>query len=701
MLKNLKFKYKIMLLPFLATAGFLTILLVNHFLGTKSEMLLTRIQTGYAPALELSRDLEETLQGIQRGLQDAVAADDIDTLTETDTLRDQFLRKVAGTKGDAFEAGESERLKMAFQEYYALARETTGRMIGGNTGERLIAVLEKMTTKYNGIRKTLESNTARDKAGMAAAFASARMHQRTSMTVSSIITISGIFLLGGLSAWVLRGVVKPLGEVSVGFSRMASGDLTNRIEITSRDEMGVLGNAFNETTQKLSDLISHVRETTSAITDVTQRVHQTSSDISKGIEKQRGAEKETSSSILEMSSSIKEVSSNVEILSVSTTQTSSSILEMDATIGEIATHMDSLSKGIDITSSSITEMATNSKEIAVSVETLQGITENTGSSLHELNASVRQIEENAQKNYALSEKTTQNAQKGRQSVHETITGMQEIKANFMELQEIISRLAAKSDSIGQIVQVIVEVAEQTDLLSLNAAIISAQAGVHGKGFAIVADEVKSLSERTAKSTHEIANLIKAVQNETSNAVKAMSNGSGLVQKGVALSNEAGKLLEVIMESSHLSAGMVTQIVKATKEQGKGVQEVDQAMVQIMDRVQQINRASHEQEKAGAEIMKAVENMRVLGQGVKRSTQEQSKGSKLITTAVERVMLMIRHILQATQEQKKGSEQITHALQIFTQGIEESALQAREMDNIVTTLSSHSKQLEQKIGRFKI
>ena len=129
--------------------------------------------------------------------------------------------------------------------------------------------------------------------------------------------------------------------------------------------------------------------------------------------------------------------------------------------------------------------------------------------------------------------------------------------------------------------------------------------------------------------------------------------------------------------------------------------MDQAMVKIMDMVQQINRASHEQEKAGVEIMKAVESMRVLGQGVKRSTQEQSKGSKLITTAVERVMLMIRHILQATQEQKKGSEQITHALQIFTQGIEESALQAREMDNIVTTLSSHSKQLEQKIGRFKI
>jgi methyl-accepting chemotaxis protein len=702
MLKDLKFKHKIILLPSLATASFLLILAVSQFLGAKNETLLTRIESGYAPALEMSRNLEETLGRIQRGMQDAAGASEAEMLTETDLLRDLFLKQLEeGRSNPTIRVQELNDLKSEFQTYYAATREITQKLIRGKVGEETVAALNAMKTKYNAIRETLAANTDRDKKEISAAFASARTLQKTSMMANTTVTLISVLLLGGLSVSVVRGIMRPLSEVSVNFTRMAAGDFMNEIEITSRDEMGALANAFNEMSRKLRGLILQVREATLAVTEATEKLQQTGDDISKGVRQQKSAVEETSSSVLEMGASINEVNNNVELLSASANETSSSILQMDATLHEIARNMDQLSSGIEITSSSISEMTRSMKETAGNVENLQSITEKTAASLHALNSSVRIVEENAQKSHALSEKSSQDAQKGMESVRETTTGMQEIKVGFMELKEIISRLSEKSDSIGNVVKVIEEVTEQTTLLSLNAAIIAAQSGEHGKGFAVVADEIKSLAERTATSTREIAILIKAVQDETSNAVAAMLNGSERVEKGVVLSDEAVGALKMIIDSSSLSTGMVNDIVKATQGQATEIQGVDHSMVQMTKMVQQINRATHDQEKSSLEIIKAVDEMRTLGQQVKRSTQEQGKGSKLITTAVEKVMLMIRHILGATQEQTGGSERINRALLIFKDGTGESARRAEEMTQVVATLSSRSKQLEQEIGRFKV
>lgn len=702
MLKDLKFKHKIILLPSLAAAAFLLILAVSQFLGAKNEALLTRIESGYAPALEMSRNLEETLGKIQRGMQDAVGAADAEMLTETDALRDQFLKQIEeGRRNPTIRTKELDDLKSRFQDYYTFARETAQKLMRGKVGEETVTALNSMKTKYNAIKEALAANTDRDKQEMSAAFTSARALQKTSMMTNATVTLISVFLLGGISISVVRGIMKPLGEVSVSFTRMAAGDFMNKIEIASRDEMGAMANAFNEMSQKLRGLILQVREATLAVTDATERLQQTGDNISKEVHQQKSAVEETASSILEMSASINEVNNNVELLSVSANETSSSILQMDATLHEIARNMDQLSSGIEITSSSVAEMMRSMKETAANVESLQNITEKTAASLHALSSSVKIVEENAQKSHALSEKSSQDAQKGMKSVHETTTGMQEIKVGFLELKEIISRLSEKSDSIGKVVKVIEEVTEQTTLLSLNAAIIAAQSGEHGKGFAVVADEIKSLAERTATSTREIAILIKAVQDETSNAVAAMLNGSERVEKGVLLSNEAVGVLKMIIDSASLSTGMVNDIVKATRGQATEIQEVDRSMLQMTKMVQQINRATHDQEKSSSDIIKAVEEMRTLGQQVKRSTQEQGKGSKLITAAVEKVMVMIRHILGATQEQTGGSERINRALLVFKEGTGESARRAEEMNQVVSTLSSRSKQLGQEIGRFKI
>src|SRR5207237_6093704 len=138
-------------------------------------------------------------------------------------------------------------------------------------------------------------------------------------------------------------------------------------------------------------------------------------------------------------------------------------------------------------------------------------------------------------------------------------GMEQIRQSVAESNVVVTRLGDRSTAIRKILNVIEDVAEQTNLLALNAAILAAQAGEYGKGFSVVAAEIRELSERTASSAREIATLIRAVQEEVANALRTMSSGSRLVEDGVSLSHEAGKALNKILDSATKASGMGKEI----------------------------------------------------------------------------------------------------------------------------------------------
>lgn len=515
----------------------------------------------------------------------------------------------------------------------------------------------------------------------------------------------GTALVAALVALLLgsrlqRAISGPLTELAQSAEAVAGGDLRIHVEVDSCDEIGVLARAFNEMAQGLRKVIGEVHENTSAVRLVTDGL-ETASDamIHEGL-RQEQAVLDASESIEGFTASITEVNKNTERLADSANETSSSIMQMDIAVNEIAGNMDRLSESIERSSSSVVEMTQSIKEVAGSVDVLNEATESTTASVHELNTSVQQVESNASHSQELSDKTASEAEEGMKAVGETITGMREIRNRFGAIEKVVGSLAGRSESIGAIVKVIDGIAEQTNLLSLNAAIIASQAGEHGKAFAVVAEQVKSLADKTALSTREIGALIESVQDETQAAVAAMAEGSETVEHGVALSEKAGQLLGEIIESSRLSTRMVSEIVMANKQQAKDIQQVDDAMEQVKEIVQHINTSMHEQDRASSEITRAVESMRQLGQEVKRSTSEQSRESKLITNAVENVTAMVNQIASAVQAQTRGAEKIDEALTVFNEVKVESGRKAQEMKGMVESLSSRSRKLEQEVGRFQ-
>ena len=530
--------------------------------------------------------------------------------------------------------------------------------------------------------------------------------QVTEFLFTSIVIVAGVLLISFVLCWVgaarlRRSIADPLELLVQGAASMAEGDLSTQVGVQSDDEIGVLSLAFNAMVDSLRGLVSQVGDNTRYVAQAMNQLSAASKAMRDEAIRQEDAVESTAESIGGIISSMHTVNTNVEALSETATETSSAAIEMDSSIAETASHIDELSEIIETTASSVVEMTSAIREIARSADTLNQSTDSTARALELLSGSVRTVEKNASGSHALSDETARKAEQGMAAVHQTVGGMAEIQKSFAGIDAIISSLSQKSESIGAVVKVIESVVEQTNLLALNAAIISSQAGEHGRAFSVVADEVRSLAERTASSTREIAALIESVQGGVHSAVAAMGEGSTRVERGVELSNEAGRILREIGESTQQSTRWAKEIVEATRGQAADIDQVGIAMSQVKETATQLNRGTHEQDGASSEITRGVEQMRHLGLEVKNAAQEQRRESSLITRSVEIVAAKITEISVETKEQSKRADQIREALQVFREVTIQSTRRAKETSETVNDLTSHAAGLEEEIGRFRV
>ena len=249
------------------------------------------------------------------------------------------------------------------------------------------------------------------------------------------------------------------------------------------------------------------------------------------------------------------------------------------------------------------------------------------------------------------------------AVRETIDGMEQIRQSVVESNAVVSRLGERSVAIGKILNVIEDVAEQTNLLALNAAILAAQAGEYGKGFSVVAAEIRDLSERTASSTRDIANLIRSVQEEVDNALKAMSRRLEARRgRRVALARGGqGAEQHPRVGDEVLGHGQGDRRRHARAGQGQRDRHARRSTGCRRWSARSTPRR-RSRRRARITSCKAVESMREVTKYVRQAMVEQKSGSAMISAAAERMIEMIHEIFQVAANQASESEKIVATMQ---------------------------------------
>ncbi len=229
-----------------------------------------------------------------------------------------------------------------------------------------------------------------------------------------------------------------------------------------------------------------------------------------------------------------------------------------------------------------TQLRSSTRQMAEDASTQSQQTEIMATAVEEVGQTSHDMARNTSEASGAADMATEMALKGGEVVRQTVAGMGRISEAVQSSAQTVESLAKSSEKIGAIVAVIDDIANQTNLLALNAAIEAARAGEQGRGFAVVADEVRALANRTTGATREISEMIKSIQDGTQAAVASMGTGKKEVEQGGVLAQQAGDALEQIVQVVEGLSGQITQIATATEEQSSVVQEITRNVVEVSD-----------------------------------------------------------------------------------------------------------------------
>ncbi len=349
------------------------------------------------------------------------------------------------------------------------------------------------------------------------------------------VTLLALVLMGFFS----RSLIKPLRKAADFAGHVAQGDFSRTLEVRQNDEIGELATALRTMVKNLQEMISQSEEKSQEAAKEAEIARKATQDAEEAREKAALAQQQ---GMLEAARKLESVVKNV--LSSS-----------------------------DTLSSQITEARNGADEQSKH-------TGETASSMEEMNATVLEVARHASEAAERSNQAMARAQQGADVVHKVVDAINTVQEQAEKLKKNMNALGEQAQGIGQVIDVISDIADQTNLLALNAAIEAARAGEAGRGFAVVADEVRKLAEKTMAATTEVGNAIQSIQNGANTSIEGVEKAADAVDQATVLAEESGSVLKEIVEIVESSADQVRSIATASEQQSAASDEITRAIGEI-------------------------------------------------------------------------------------------------------------------------
>ena len=288
------------------------------------------------------------------------------------------------------------------------------------------------------------------------------------------------------------------------------------------------------------------------------------------------------------------------------------------TIDSLRTLVGEINRATEqVTTASTEAQSVTTRLLAAAQKQSEQISE-ADTAVQQMAQSIHEVSANANQSAEVAQRSLQAASQGAVAVQNTISGMNDIRAQIQETSKRIKRLGESSQEIGEIVELISDITEQTNILALNAAIQAASAGEAGRGFTVVAEEVQRLAERSSEATKQIGAIVKTIQQDTNDAVSAMERSTEGVVEGAKLSDAAGQALNEIGEVTASLAGLIASISQATRAQTEMEQKVTQLMQEIQAITSQTTEGTRQTAGSIGQLTTLAEELRASVSGFKLS-----------------------------------------------------------------------------------
>jgi methyl-accepting chemotaxis protein len=589
----------------------------------------------YLPASQLTGDLHLA--------QAEVHQDQLAYLTATDTaIQSTFatdLTKHEAEVSDAIDGlsalalspdvrARLETVKQDWQDSLAASATLT-------TGAKADELASLQSAQTAALNDKLDSDTDLLTAAITSQADAASGSADSTMGMLPIFLVLGcalILVVGGALAWFMSGrIVRDVKVVNAtlssisndwvtslesGLAAFAANDLTVRVEASTpqipnygSDEVGRMAEATNAMLVRLRSTMDSYETARVNLSGALSEVHTAAQSVARSSGEVNSAAMQSGHGATQIAHTIGQVASGASDQARAGSDTANAVNDLRSVIESVRGGAAETARSVEAQASAVDQMTRSIRSASRASADVQGLGTAAGEA----------------------------ATNGAQTVRQTVDGMARIKDAVEGAAVKVAELGAKGEQIGAIVETIDDIAEQTNLLALNAAIEAARAGEQGKGFAVVADEVRKLAERSSRATKEIATLIGEVQAGTEQAVKAMQVGAREVESGATLAEKSGAALDEIASAVASSNAAVNHIVRAMDDMQQSSSGLVSASDAIAAIAQETNAAAESMSGSAEQVAKAVESIAAISEENSASAEEVSAATEEMSAQAEEVM----------------------------------------------------------------